>query len=160
MNILFLGIIAIAAYIIQTCLGLKQIKNFSMVYARLRKKGKVAIGRRPGKLTSGTILMFSVNQMGLIDEAEMMQGITILARFKPKKQFVGLNIRELNEQHPVFEKENRLTRQAALNAKKIYLEVEKGNYQDTKPVSPVMNVGLHLSMLKQSIQTKFSKGSV
>ncbi|MGO3727292.1 MAG: transcriptional regulator GutM [Enterococcus viikkiensis] len=160
MNILFLGIIAIVAYIVQTWLGLKQIKNFNKVYARLRRKGKVAIGRRSGKLTSGTILMFSVNQMDLIDEAEMMQGTTILARFKSKEQFVGLNIRELDASHPVFKKENRLTRQAALNAKKIYLEVEKGNYQDTKPVSPVMNVGIHLSILKQSIQTKFSKGSV
>lgn len=160
MNIFFLGAIALVAYIIQTLLGLKQIKNFNTVYGRMRRKGKVAIGRRPGKIASGTLLLFAVDASGRIDEAEMMQGTSILARFKPRPQFVGLDIHELAEDHPVLLKENKLTRQAALNAQKVYLEVEKGNYQERQPVSPAMSVGLQVSMLKQSIQTKFSKGSV
>lgn len=160
MNIFFLGAIAFVAYIIQTLFGLKQIKNFNAVYGRMRRKGKVAIGRRPGKIASGTLLLFAVDADGEINEAEMMQGTSILARFKPRPQFVGLNIHELAKEHPVLLKENKLTRQAALNAQKVYLEVEKGNYKESQPVSPIMNAGLQLSMLKQTIQTKFTKGSV
>lgn len=160
MNIFFLGAIALVAYIVQMFLGLKQIKNFNTVYGRMRRNGKVAIGRRPGKIASGTILLFSVDATGKIKEAEMMQGTSILARFKPRPQFAGLNVHELSEDHPVLLKENKLTRQAALNAQEVYLKVEKGNYQDTKPVSPVMNLGLQLSLMKQSVQTKFTKRSV
>lgn len=160
MNIFFLGAIAIVAYIVQTFLGLKQIKNFNTVYGRMRRKGKVAIGRRPGKIASGTLILFALDNAGKISEAQMMQGISILARFKSKSQFEGIDIHELAEEHPVFLKENKLTRQATLNAQKIYLEVEKGNYQENQPLSPVMNAGLHLSMIKQSIQTKFTKRSV
>lgn len=160
MNIFFLGAIAFVAYIIQILLGLKQIKNFNTVYSRMRQKGKVAIGRRPGKIAAGTLLLFAVDDTGDISEAEMMQGTSILARFKAQSQFVGLNIHELAKDHPVLLQENKLTRQAALNAQEIYLKVEKGNYKERQPVSPIMNMGLQLSTLKQSIQTKFTKGSV
>lgn len=160
MNIFFLGAIALVAYIVQTFLGLKQIKNFNMVYGRMRRRGKVAIGRRPGKIASGTLLLFAVDTTGKIGEAEMMQGTSILARFKPRPQFIGLDIHELSADHPVLLKENRLTRQAAMEAQKVYLEVEKGNYQESQPVSPAMNVGLKVTMLKQAIQTKFTKRSV
>ncbi len=40
MNIFFLGAIALVAYIVQTFLGLKQIKNFNMVYGRMRRRGR------------------------------------------------------------------------------------------------------------------------
>ncbi|MBL1229702.1 transcriptional regulator GutM [Enterococcus sp. BWB1-3] len=157
MNILFLGVIAIMAYAIQMILGLKQIKNFNTVYSRMRRKGKVAIGRRPGKIVSGTILLLAVASDGKITKAEMMQGTSILARFKERPQFVGLNIHELSENHPLLLKENKLTRQAALNAKGIYLDVEKGEFQERQSVSPVMNLGIQLSIVKNSVQTAFTE---
>ena len=97
MNIFILGAIAIIAYILQIFLGMKQIKNFNSVYIRMKRKGKVAIGRRPGKIASGTILLLGVDQRGTIQEAEMMQGTSILARFKPRPQFVGINIHQLTD---------------------------------------------------------------
>ncbi|MGH1748618.1 transcriptional regulator GutM [Enterococcus raffinosus] len=156
MNIFILGAIAIIAYILQIFLGMKQIKNFNSVYIRMKRKGKVAIGRRPGKIASGTILLLGVDQRGTIQEAEMMQGTSILARFKPRPQFVGINIHQLTDS-PVLIKENKLTRQAAANAQKIYLEVERGNHQEKASVSPIFNVGNQLSLMKLSIQEKFTK---
>lgn len=158
MNIFVLGAIAIIAYILQIFLGMKQIKNFNSVYIRMKRKGKVAIGRRPGKIASGTILLLGVDQRGTIQEAEMMQGTSILARFKPRPQFVGINIHQLTDS-PVLIKENKLTRQAAANAQKIYLEVERGNHQEKAPVSPIFNVGNQLSLMKFSIQEKFRKSN-
>lgn len=159
MNIYVLGAIAIIAYILQIFLGMKQIKNFNSVYIRMKRKGKVAIGRRPGKIASGTILLLGVDNAGIIQEAEMMQGTSILARFKPRPQFVGINIHQLTEA-PMLAEENKLTRQAAANAQKIYLEVERGNHRDEAPVSPIFNLGNQLSLMKLSIQNKFTKRSV
>lgn len=159
MNIFVLGAIAIMAYGLQIFLGMKQIKNFNTVYIRMKRKGKVAIGRRPGKIASGTILLLGVDAEGIVQEAEMMQGISILARFKARPQFVGVDIHRLSEADFLV-KENKLTRQAAANAQKIYLDVEKGNHQDKVPVSPIFNIGNQLSLMKLSIQTKFAKRSV
>lgn len=159
MNIFILGAIAIIAYILQIFLGMKQIKNFNAVYIRMKRKGKVAIGRRPGKLVSGTILLLGVDEAGVIQEAEMMQGTSILARFKPHPQFIGIDIHQLTEAE-ILLKENKLTRQAAANAQKIYLEVAKGSHRDETPVSPIFNLGNQLSLMKLSLQNKFTKRSV
>ncbi|MDT2596399.1 transcriptional regulator GutM [Enterococcus dongliensis] len=156
MNIFFLGAIAIIAYILQIFLGMKQIKHFNSVYIRMKRKGKVAIGRRPGKITSGTILLLGVDSTGIIQEAEMMQGTSILARFKTRPQFIGIDIHQLTDS-AMLVKENRLTRQAAANAQKIYLEVEQGNHQEERPVSPIFNFGNQLSLIKTSIQRKLTK---
>ncbi|MGM0165104.1 hypothetical protein IGI39_000045 [Enterococcus sp. AZ135] len=156
MNIFVLGAIAIMAYILQIFLGMKQIKNFNSVYIRMKRKGKVAIGRRPGKIASGTILLLGVDNTGIIQEAEMMQGTSILARFKSRPQFIGIDIHQLTESSILIE-ENKLTRQAAANAQKIYLEVENGNHRDEAPKSPIFNVGNQVALMKLSIQDKFTK---
>ena len=57
-----IGGIVITAYILQIVFGMKQLKNFNQVYSELRKKGRVAIGRRAGKVQSGTIVMFAVDR--------------------------------------------------------------------------------------------------
>lgn len=155
MNIFVLGAIAIIAYILQIFLGMRQIKNFNSVYIRMKRKGKVAIGRRPGRIASGTILLLGVDETGMIQEAEMMQGTSILARFKPRPQFTGIDIHQLTEAS-ILLKENKLTRQAAANAQKIYLEVEKGNHREEAPVSPIFNIGNQLSLMKHSIKNKFT----
>lgn len=76
-----IGGIVITAYILQIVFGMKQLKNFNQVYSELRKKGRVAIGRRAGKVQSGTIVMFAVDRRGHVLDARKMQGVTVLARF-------------------------------------------------------------------------------
>lgn len=58
------GAFVIGAYLLQVVLGMKQIKHFNQTYQELRRKGKVAIGRRAGKVKAGTIVLFAVNKKG------------------------------------------------------------------------------------------------
>lgn len=71
------GLFVIAAYLFQLLLGLRQLKHFNAVYASLRRQGRVAIGRRAGKIRAGTIVMFALDQSGKVLDARQMQGVTL-----------------------------------------------------------------------------------
>jgi glucitol operon activator protein len=86
-----------AAFMIQLALGYFQIRNFAKTYIELRRKGKVAIGRRPGKFRAGTIVLFAVNNKGDILDAKKMQGVTVFAKFKRLKGFENKNILSIND---------------------------------------------------------------
>lgn len=92
--IIFLG----GAYLLQCAFGLLQLKNFSKAYTPLRKMGKVAIGKRAGGIRSGAIVMFAVDNEGIILAAKKMIGVTVFAKFKELKQFDGKNVALLTEQ--------------------------------------------------------------
>ncbi|HAP9885356.1 TPA: transcriptional regulator, partial [Enterococcus faecium] len=54
MNDMYLFIVfAASAYVLQAVISWKQLKHFNQTYSELRRKGKVAIGKRPGKIRSG-----------------------------------------------------------------------------------------------------------
>lgn len=78
MFILLLIILAAAGFVIQHLLGWLQIKNFTKHYIELRRKGKVAIGRRPAIFKSGTLVLLQLNGKNVIEEARFMQGVTVL----------------------------------------------------------------------------------
>jgi DNA-binding transcriptional regulator of glucitol operon len=149
--IVVLGMFGIGAYLLQIVFGMKQIKHFNETYQMLRRKGKVAIGRRAGKIKAGTIVMFAVNNNGDILESVKMQGVTVMAKFKSLPQFNGLNIHDLSENHD-------LVQQAIMNAREIYIRVEAGNYVEDSPVSPLMNARIHMNIAKESIQKKLKRG--
>jgi DNA-binding transcriptional regulator of glucitol operon len=156
--IVVLGMFGIGAYLLQIVFGMKQIKHFNETYQMLRRKGKVAIGRRAGKIKAGNIVMFAVNNNGDILESVKMQGVTVMAKFKSLPQFNGLNIHDLSENHDLVAKENKLMQQAIMNAREIYIRVEAGNYVEDSPVSPLMNARIHMNIAKESIQKKLKRG--
>lgn len=137
---------------------MRQIKNFNETYKILRKKGKVAIGKRAGRIKAGTIIMFAVNTDGDIIDAVKMQGVTVMAKFKSLPQFYGFNIHDLSKSHTLVQKENKLIQQAILNARESYIRVESGNYIEDTPLSPLMNAKTQLVMVKELIQKKFKRG--
>ncbi|CAI3456944.1 transcriptional regulator [Enterococcus cecorum] len=153
-----LACFVLGAYVLQVIFTLKQMKHFNEVYQALRKKGKVAIGKRAGKIKAGTIVMFSVNPDGTIIDARKMQGVTILAKFKALPNYVGQDIHYLDKYNPVFRNENKLTQEAILNAREIYVRVEAGNYHEEKPVSPLSMLGLQYKIYKTKLQMKLKKG--
>ncbi len=160
MSFLFVfGVFAVGAFVFQTILGFFQIKHFNQVYQELRRKGKVAIGRRSGKFRAGTIVFFAVNDEAKIIDARLMQGVTVLSKFRVKEQFIGQDIHFIDHYHPLVRKENKLTQFAMENAREIYLRVEIGDYVEEKPNSPLQNVSIGLNMMKDKISTKI-KGSV
>lgn len=85
------------AFLVQMALGYLQLKHFTKAYAELRRIGKVAIGKKPGRIRSGTIVMFAISNNGNILKAKKMQGVTVMAAFKELQGFEGKNLRNLKE---------------------------------------------------------------
>ncbi|WP_232509539.1 transcriptional regulator GutM [Parageobacillus thermoglucosidasius] len=113
-----------AAFIIQLALGYFQIRNFTKTYIELRRKGKVAIGRRPGKFRAGTIVLFAVNNKGDILDAKKMQGVTVFAKFKRLKGFENKNILSINDND--LNNFNKLVRIAVKDAINNYKVIMNG----------------------------------
>ena len=151
------GAFAVGAYLLQVLLGMKQIKHFNQVYQELRRKGKVAIGRRAGKIKAGTIVLFAVDAQGKILDARRMQGVTVLAQFRTLPAYIGEDIHYIDHYHPLVRQENKLIQQAMENAREIYLRVEAGNYQEEKPASPLFSANVQMQLWKNQIQTKMKR---
>lgn len=123
---ILIGIFVMAAFALQYYLGFRQITHFGEEYSRLRKEGKVAIGRRPGKITSGTLVLFSLDQEDRIRYGRKLQGSTVFAKFRDFNTFDGRKIGEISKKDPEMKKEIRITRLAVLNAVENYLMVKAG----------------------------------
>ena len=154
-SIYILGAVVIVAYILQIIFGLKQLKHFNTTYSELRKKGRVAIGRRSGKIKAGTIVMFAVDRKGMILDAKRMQGVTVVARFKSMPSYIGQDIHYLDTYNPVVRKENKLLQIAIEDARELFLRIEAGNYKDVPKFAPVLNVGNQLKLLSTRLKLQF-----
>ena len=150
---LFAGM-ALAAFLCQSLFGYYQIKHFNHVYQVLRQKGKVAIGRRAGKIQAGTIVMFAIDDTGKILDAHLMQGISVIARFKTLPDYIGEDLNFIDRYHPLVQKENKLTQLAMENAREIYLRVEMGNYEEEPSLSPLQKLSQGLSQVTTKIENK------
>lgn len=148
------GIFAIAAYIFQTILGFLQIKHFNEVYRELRQKGKVAIGRKNGRIRAGTLVLFAIKDDGEIIDARLMQGVTIFSKFRRLDQYIGQDIHYLDNYNPLVREENKLTQAAMENARDVYVQVTTGNFVEESAPSPLQQVGTQLSLVKDSVKIK------
>lgn len=156
-SIYILGAIVIVAYILQIVFGLKQLKHFNTTYSELRKKGRVAIGRRAGKIKAGTIVMFAVDKSGKVLDARRMQGVTVAARFKTMPDYIGRDIHYFDTYNPLIRKENKLLQIAIEDAREVFLRTEAGNYEDVPKFAPVLNVGNQLKLLSTRLKLQFKK---
>ncbi|PLS08949.1 transcriptional regulator [Neobacillus cucumis] len=122
---MFIIMIFIAgAFILQMALGYLQIKHFSKTYAELRRIGKVAIGKKPGKIRSGTIVMFAITNSGKILKAKKIQGVTVMAKVKDMSGFEDKNIRTLETKD--LTECNKLLKLAILDAVHNYKVIMSG----------------------------------
>lgn len=156
-SVIILGLVIVLAYIIQIFLGLKQIKHFNRVYADLRKKGRVAIGRRSGKLKSGTIVMFAIDKKGTVLAAKKMQGVTIAAHFKDMPDYVGQDIHYFDKYNPTVRKENKLMQIAIKDAREVFLRSEAGTYKDVPKAAPLVDLTTQIKLLPQRLKLQFKK---
>lgn len=124
MQIFIIMIFISVAFIFQMALGFLQIKHFSKAYAELRRIGKVAIGKKPGKIRSGTIVMFAVSNSGKILKAKRIQGVTVMAKVKDMPGFEDKNIRTLGEKDLI--QCNKLLKLAILDAVHNYKVIMSG----------------------------------
>lgn len=117
-SVTFLIIVGIGVWILNFIFGLLQIKDFNENYIELRKLGKVAIGRKKGRITSGTIVLIRIQNDGLIVESRKMQGVTVTARVKTFKGLEDNYIDKITEDD--LKKFNKPLKKAILDAVKNY----------------------------------------
>lgn len=156
-SIYLLGAVVVMAYIFQLLLGWQQLKHFNKTYQTLRNKGRVAIGRRSGKIKSGTIVMFAVDSTGKVLDARKMQGVSVLAKFKPMPDYIGQDIHYFDTYNPLVRKENKLLQIAIEDARELYLRVEAGNYQEVPKSAPLLNLTGQWQLLKSRIKLQFNR---
>lgn len=96
MNLIVIGILFIVSFAVQYLLTYFQLNDFNRNYRRLRRIGRVVIGRKKGALRAGSIVMFAIDNNDKVVEGACLQGITIVARFKDFNCFNGLKVNTIN----------------------------------------------------------------
>lgn len=146
-RVIIFAIIIIIAYLVQILLGLRQLKHFNQVYSDMRKKGRVAIGRRSGKIKSGTIVMFAIDEKGLVLDAQKMQGVTVAAKFQQMPQFINQDIHYLDSYNSLVRKENKLLQIAIEDARDLFVRTEAGSYQEVTKYASAFDIDFHVKNL-------------
>lgn len=90
-------ILAFTFYVLQMILTYFQLKNFQRNIAELKKIGIIGIGSKKRKLSAGTITILVSNEFGEIIEGRIMQGFSILARFRKLNGVDGFTVTKLKE---------------------------------------------------------------
>ena len=81
--------IAIALLIMQSVFGFFQIKNYQATLKKLHKQGNVGIGQRKGAFFSSHIVMIVCDNTTNIVTLEVLDGISLLAKFTKKESLLG-----------------------------------------------------------------------
>lgn len=101
-------------WILSSLFGFFQIKDFNKNYIELRNNGKVAIGRKKGYFTAGTIVMILIDDEGIVISSRKVQGVTVMARVKTFKGLEGLALSTMTKED--IKKYNKYMRMAILDA--------------------------------------------
>ena len=112
------------AYVIQFVLSSFQMKNFNNEFVRIRRKGKVAIGRKSGVFHAGAIVMFRIDEKGIIQESRKIDGTTFLARVNDFPGFEGRYVGDLSVND--VEKSHKNLRKAVEDAALTYKKYMAG----------------------------------
>lgn len=137
-----LGLFVAAMFLIQALLTSAQISHFNKEFIKLRRRGKVACGRQSGGFHAGAVVMFLIDENGIIREGKQLTGVTSFARVKPLDGFQGKFVGGLTEDD--LPKYGKNLRKAILDAKDTYNKVMNGEIVPDKP-SPFQKVGARLT---------------
>lgn len=140
-----LGLFVAAMFLLQAILSSIQISHFNKEFIKLRRRGKVACGRQSGGFHAGAIVMFLLDESGVIQEGKMLMGVTCLARVKPLPGFEGKFVGALTEDD--LPRHGKNLRKAILDARDTYNKVMRGEIVPDRP-SPFQRVGQALSLAK------------
>ena len=150
------GLFAVSAYFLQAVLGFVQINHFTKVYREMRRQGRVAIGRKAGKIQAGTIVILALNAKGMILEGRKIQGTTVFAKFKKIPGIVGYQIIELSPKSPGIAKENQLTKATIMDAVNGYQQCQNGEIIAEK-TAPCLSLGTKIRRFTDLIQIKLKR---
>lgn len=145
-----IGLVIAAAFLLQGLLSCFQMKHFTNEFIKLRRQGKVACGRKSGGFHAGAIVMFQVDDNGVIQTARKMEGVTCLARVRNLPGFEGRNIRDLTEEDGP--RHHRNLRKAIADASLSYRKFMAGE-TIPEPPTPFQKVGLALGSIGRARTT-------
>ncbi len=69
-----------------------QVRQYRSAVRRVHKLGNVGIGQKKGGFSFGHLVLIVCDSNGMIKHAEVMEGATILARFRKKEKLLGKEI--------------------------------------------------------------------
>lgn len=107
-----------AMFVIQGLLSAVQMKHFAKEFAAMRRRGRVACGRQAGGFHAGAIVLFLLDENGVILEGKKLVGVTCFARVKPFPGFEGKSLAVLDEAD--LPKYGKNLRRAILDARSTY----------------------------------------
>lgn len=128
-------------YALQTVLALRQMNDFSRAFTALRRRGRVAIGKKKGLLVSGAIVLFLVDDAGVILDGRRLSGVTVLSRFRGFGAYDGRRLPDLD-----VTGDRRLPKsvqQAIHNARDNYRTITSGGVAP-EPPSPLAQLGARI----------------
>ena len=86
------------AFLLQGLMGFMQMKHLTNEFIKLRRKGKVAFGRKSGGFKAGAVVMFRIDEEGIVQEARKLEGTTAFARVKNMDGFEGRYLGDLTKE--------------------------------------------------------------
>ena len=70
--------------------GYFQIQNYKTAIWRIRQFGEVGIGQKRGGFLNGYLVLIACGEDGVITAIEVMEGLTFLARFRPRSKIIDI----------------------------------------------------------------------
>ena len=114
-------LIVFCLFVMQAVGGYFQIRDYRKSVKRVHKLGNVGIGQKRGKLLSGYLILIACDNNGIITGAEIMEGFSFFAKFKPTnkfldKQLVGTSIYDFLQITRTFDKKQNKKYRGYINA--------------------------------------------
>lgn len=135
------------AFLLQAIASMAQMKYFAREFTEYRKQGKVVCGRQAGGFHAGAIVLFLIDDNGIVRKAKKLEGVTCLARFKEMEGFQDKYVGSLTgEEVP---KTHRNLRKAVRDAALTYCKYISGEEIENPP-SPFQRVGRSVTGLMQN----------
>lgn len=95
-ELMMIFLIAFMLFLMQAAGGWWQIKNYKKAVRRMHQLGNVGIGQTKGRFLSGNLVLISCDGQGVITGAEIMEGLTFLAKFHACESFRGMTLAGTN----------------------------------------------------------------
>ena len=142
-----LGLLIAGMFAVQAVLSGLQMRHFSKEFIKLRRRGKVACGRKSGGFHAGAIVMFLIDENGVIQDSRQLCGVTCFARVKPLSGFEGKYVGGLTDDD--LPKYGKNLRKAILDARDTYNKFMSGE-AIPEPPSPFQRAGRALTGVVKS----------
>ena len=145
------------AFLLQGLLGFFQMRHLTNEFLKLRRKGKVAFGRKSGGFRAGAVVMFLIDEDGIIREGKKLEGTTAFARVRPLEGFEGRYVGSLKKEDGPARHKNlcKAIEDAALTFRK-YTAGEL--VEETTAPGPFQKVELAVSSLLDRTRKKAAAG--